>query len=208
MLASLLDSQLTYKSDFPLSPLVTVKEEPRNPCNPSPCGANAICRERNGAGSCACLPEYFGDPYSGCRPECVQNDDCDRSRACINNKCQDPCPGACGINAECRVLNHGPNCNCFDGYTGDPHRSCALIEVVSRRPENPCQPSPCGPYSQCLDTNSHAVCSCLEGYIGAPPSCKPECVVSSECPRTGPASTRSARIRAAGPAATMPSARW
>lgn len=75
-----------------------------NPCSPSPCGANAVCKERNGAGSCLCLPEYFGDPYTGCRPECVQNSECDRSKACINNKCKDPCPGVCGINAsKCRV---------------------------------------------------------------------------------------------------------
>lgn len=71
-------------------------EQPSNPCNPSPCGANAICKERNGAGSCSCVPDYFGDPYSGCRPECIQDSECDRSRACVNNKCVDPCIGVCG----------------------------------------------------------------------------------------------------------------
>lgn len=70
-----------------------------NPCVPSPCGANAECKARNGVGSCTCLLEYYGDPYTGCRPECVQNSECDRSKACINNKCKDPCPGVCGVNA-------------------------------------------------------------------------------------------------------------
>lgn len=28
------------------------------------------------------------------------------------------------------------------------------------------------------------MCSCLQGYLGSPPSCRPECVVSSECPPT------------------------
>lgn len=70
-----------------------------SPCANSPCGANAVCRERNGVGSCACLPEYFGDPYTGCRPECVQNSECDQTRACVNNKCVDPCPGVCPPNA-------------------------------------------------------------------------------------------------------------
>lgn len=70
-----------------------------SPCANSPCGANAICKERNGVGSCACSPEYFGDPYTGCRPECVQNSECDQTRACINNKCVDPCPGVCPTNA-------------------------------------------------------------------------------------------------------------
>lgn len=27
-----------------------------------------------------------------------------------------------------------------------------------------------------------AVCSCIPGYSGSPPTCKPECVISSECP--------------------------
>jgi len=101
-------------------------EGPKMPCNPSPCGANAVCKERNGAGSCSCLPEYFGDPYTGCRPECVTNSDCDRSKSCMNNKCRDPCPGVCGLNAECRVINHSPSCYCPVGYTGDPTLSCYI----------------------------------------------------------------------------------
>lgn len=105
-----------------------VTETPRNPCNPSPCGANALCKERNGAGSCICLPEYFGDPYTGCRPECITNTDCDRSRACVNNKCTDPCVGTCGINAECKVINHSPSCSCISGYTGDPGSRCNIIQ--------------------------------------------------------------------------------
>lgn len=98
-----------------------------DPCNPSPCGGNAFCKERNGAGSCACLPEYFGDPYTGCRPECVTNSDCSRDHACINNKCKDPCPGACGLNADCRVVNHAPTCVCLPGYEGNPTLSCRPV---------------------------------------------------------------------------------
>lgn len=101
-------------------------EAPLEPCSPSPCGANAICKERNGAGSCTCLPEYTGDPYAGCRPECVLNTDCDRAKACVRNKCVDPCPGTCGLNAECRVVNHAPSCSCLPGYTGNPLSSCHL----------------------------------------------------------------------------------
>lgn len=103
-------------------------EGPRNPCNPSPCGSNAVCRERNGAGSCSCLPEYFGDPYTGCRPECVLNTDCNRDKACVNNKCVNPCIGTCGLNAECRVVNHAPSCSCLPGYTGEPLQACRIVE--------------------------------------------------------------------------------
>ena len=56
-----------------------------------------------------------------------------------------------------------------------------LINLDIPVSSDPCNPSPCGPYSQCRNTNNHAVCSCLPNYIGAPPSCRPECTVSSEC---------------------------
>jgi hypothetical protein len=105
--------------------LEAVVEQTR-PCVPSPCGANAECREQNGAGACTCLPEYLGNPYEGCRPECVVNTDCISSKACINTKCKDPCPGTCGPNAECQVINHLPQCTCRQGYTGDPFRYCNL----------------------------------------------------------------------------------
>jgi hypothetical protein len=104
--------------------VVSPVEAPRDPCNPSPCGANAICKERNGAGACMCMREFFGDPYTGCRPECVLNTDCSRDKACVNNKCKNPCIGTCGINAECRVINHAPSCSCYPGYIGDPLNAC------------------------------------------------------------------------------------
>ena len=167
----------TSKSSVP-----TTTEQPRTPCNPSPCGANAICNERNGVGSCTCLPEYIGDPYTGCRPECVTNTDCDRSKACLNNKCVNPCPGTCGQGATCRVINHAPSCSCLPGYTGDPFNACTPSETL-REPEpiNPCEPSPCGPNSNCRVHNGHAVCLCQLGFVGVPPTCRPECTVSSEC---------------------------
>lgn len=176
-----------------------------NPCYPSPCGANAVCREQNNAGSCTCVQDYIGNPYEGCRPECTLNSDCPSHRACIRNKCVDPCPGTCGQNAECQVINHLPSCNCLTGFTGDPFRYCHVVSVEPSKfktnvfnsqndafvsdleqeepPKKPCQPSPCGPNSQCREVNSQAVCSCLPQYIGSPPGCRPECTVSSECPQ-------------------------
>lgn len=112
--------------------LVKAIEQPSNPCNPSPCGANAICKERNGVGSCTCITEYFGDPYTSCRPECVTNSDCPRDKACTNNKCINPCQGICGINAECHVNNHAPSCTCLAGYTGNPLNACHLL--ISSKP--------------------------------------------------------------------------
>lgn len=45
----------------------------------------------------------------------------------------------------------------------------------------PCYPNPCGPNSQCRDINGQEVCSCIPGFIGSPPSCRPECIVSTDC---------------------------
>jgi hypothetical protein len=109
-----------------------IVDEPRHPCHPSPCGSNAICRERNGAGACQCLPEYFGDPYTTCRPECVLSSDCHSTKACINNKCKDPCDGTCGLNAKCFVINHTPSCSCLPGYTGNALESCVLTPQPSK----------------------------------------------------------------------------
>lgn len=100
--------------------------EQSTPCTPSPCGSNAQCREQNGAGACLCKQDYIGNPYDGCRPECVLNTDCPSNKACNRNKCNDPCPGTCGQNAECQVINHLPSCTCHIGYTGDPYRFCNL----------------------------------------------------------------------------------
>lgn len=93
-------------------------------CNPSPCGPNSQCKD----GICTCLPDYQGDPYRGCRPECVLNDDCPRDKACIRNKCKDPCPGTCGQNALCEVINHIPICSCPDGMSGNPFLQCVPFQ--------------------------------------------------------------------------------
>lgn len=102
-------------------------DEVVNPCEPSPCGPNAVCTQKNNAGSCTCIADYTGNPYEGCRPECVLSSDCPTDKACIRNKCQDPCPGVCGSNAQCNVVNHVPTCSCIQGYIGDPFTTCSLL---------------------------------------------------------------------------------
>lgn len=100
--------------------------ETSNPCVPSPCGSNAVCKEQNGAGSCTCITDYTGNPYEGCRPECVTSSDCSLNLACTNFKCKDPCPGTCGLYAQCQVINHLATCSCYPGYSGDPYRLCQI----------------------------------------------------------------------------------
>lgn len=104
---------------------ITAPEEV-NPCIPSPCGPNSICRTSNGKASCSCSPPNIEGP-NGCRPECVSNSECPSNRACINQKCQDPCPGVCGISARCETMNHSPICSCSPEESGDPFVKCFRI---------------------------------------------------------------------------------
>lgn len=99
---------------------------PEDPCNPSPCGQNALCNH----GICSCLLEYHGDPYFECRPECVLNSDCPRDKACRQNKCYDPCPGTCGSNALCEVINHVPMCTCPSGMEGNAFVQCRPLQSL------------------------------------------------------------------------------
>jgi hypothetical protein len=115
---------------FPVEPSVVQPEQ--RPCDAHPCGTNAECRQQGQAVSCICPKDYIGDPYSACRPECVLNDDCPREQSCVRGKCADPCPGTCGVNAECRVANHIPVCNCLTGHTGDPYGACRPIPVIRK----------------------------------------------------------------------------
>lgn len=98
-----------------------------DPCYPSPCGANARCRVESNYALCECLPNYHGNPYENCRPECITNADCSMNTACIKNKCQDPCRGTCGINALCITTNHIPTCSCPERYTGNSFRICTPL---------------------------------------------------------------------------------
>jgi hypothetical protein len=164
---------------------VPPKVEPIDPCNPSPCGSNAVCTRKRDAGSCQCIPEYFGDPYVACRPECVVNSDCPSNKACQRNKCIDPCPGTCGINAVCQVLNHIPTCTCIENYIGDPFTACRQkpIPIEPVVVEDPCNPNPCGLYSNPpRNVGDRCDCSCLPGMIGSPPNCRPECIRNADCP--------------------------
>lgn len=166
----------------------TALEEPKTPsCANIMCGVNTECRQVNNVLACVCKKGFFGDPLLACRPQCVLNSECPHNKACINNKCEDPCAGACGVNAQCECVNHFPVCYCPVEHSGDPFVSCYPFKptVPAVRPTNPCDPSPCGPNSRCLvSSQGYATCSCLPGYKGIVPTCKPECIVSSECLQT------------------------
>lgn len=108
---------------FLVVPVFIPSDEIKDPCHPTPCGLYSDCRNNNGFPSCSCKISYIGSPPN-CRPECSINSECSSNRACIHEKCQDPCPGSCGIYAVCNVINHMPICSCINGYTGDPFTIC------------------------------------------------------------------------------------
>lgn len=111
--------------------LAPAKDEPVNPCVPSPCGLFAQCTEMSSTAVCRCLENYYGSPPN-CRPECTINSDCINTKACVNERCINPCAGACGLNAECNIINHTPICSCIPGYQGDAFVKCQPI-VISRK---------------------------------------------------------------------------
>lgn len=154
-----------------------------NPCLPSPCGPNSICQNINESPSCTCMPEFIGTPPN-CRPECSSNSECPNDLACINSKCSNPCIGACGSMAECRVVSHTPNCVCPQGYFGDPFVVCNVqYDTTPFERPTPCTPSPCGSNAICKERNNAGSCICSSGYFGNPyEGCRPECTVNTDCP--------------------------
>lgn len=108
----------------------------------------------------------------GCRPECTIDQDCSANKACLRSRCESPCNGICGLNADCRVLNHRPQCECIVGYTGDPYQSCSPTppppdpKIEDKR--NPCYQSPCGMNAECKERGEAAACVCYPEYFGDP----------------------------------------
>lgn len=105
------------------------EQEPiaEDPCTPNPCGPNAICNN----GVCTCIAEYQGDPFIGCRPECVLNSDCPRDKACLRSKCTNPCSlETCAQNAICEVISHIPMCRCPPGLEGNALVQCQPVKSM------------------------------------------------------------------------------
>lgn len=108
-------------------PIVETSREPINPCLPNPCGPNSECRVVGESPACSCLPNYHGTAPN-CRPECTISAQCPANQACMNQRCVNPCPGSCGINSNCVVINHTPSCSCDPHYTGDAFQGCSPVQ--------------------------------------------------------------------------------
>lgn len=85
----------------------------------------------SGRPTCTCPPGIVLDAHGACTGlECTIDEDCSFNRACVGYRCRDPCPGACGIGASCRVEKHHPVCTCNHGLTGNPLIRCNLIGML------------------------------------------------------------------------------
>lgn len=104
---------------------LVIQQPRRNPCIPSPCGPYSLCRVVDDRPVCSCNVGYSGAPPN-CRPECIVSSECPLDKACVKQKCVDPCPGTCGFNAFCKVVAHNPICSCPPGYIGDPFSKCVV----------------------------------------------------------------------------------
>jgi hypothetical protein len=118
---------------FILTRCIFIDLPPRDPCVPSPCGPYSNCNSQSDRAVCSCLPNYYGSPPN-CKPECIQSSECPTDKACIQQRCVDPCISQpCGLGASCKVRNHSPICTCPPNYVGDPFVRCE--EVIPIRVE-------------------------------------------------------------------------
>ena len=125
---------LTLRSSFNIAKKVNDSNEIIDPCKTSPCGEHAICTinpYNNKKVDCQCIDNFIGKPPY-CKPECMRNSDCKLDKACVTNKCSDPCLNNCGLNSECKVVNHRPVCACLQTYTGDPFVSCNALPLPGK----------------------------------------------------------------------------
>lgn len=97
-------------------------------CSPllTSCGRGAECLAINHKAICECPSGYGGNPKVGCMLlGCRSNSDCPTNKACINNKCENPCSrNPCTGVTECYVDNHAVECTCPHGYVRDHHDEC------------------------------------------------------------------------------------
>lgn len=170
------------KADFTGDPHIGCQPQ-RSPCTPNPCGPQAICQATyDGQYTCVCPSGSIGNAHGpeGCHSrECEVDDECKLSKACIGYTCRDPCPGACGLNALCRVESHRPVCICKDNFIGNPLIHCLPSE---NQKSNPCQRTKCGINAICQDVGNEAFCFCPPDFLGDPAiECKPQCTMNSDC---------------------------
>ncbi|CAB4059878.1 unnamed protein product [Lepeophtheirus salmonis] len=180
-----------YDDDCPFNK-ACISNQCTDPCsNGQLCGNNAICTAQNHRALCKCPPGFATDSQSNCYEyECLRNSDCPFDKACVSEKCINPCKNTlCGTRAECSVEYHKPICKCPKGLQGSPYIECKNVEC--KRHED------CGDQEKCnlISLKCEKLCSgrnkCAASAVCEAsnhrekievPSDKPECNVDDDCP--------------------------
>ena len=119
----------------------TIVRPPTNPCQPNPCGIDALCEVDNGNPICSCARGKTGNPFVRCIPD------------------GDRCPGnQCGPNSGCRMVADRPVCYCLPRFEGAPPA------IPCMKPSKQCKPNPCGDNTECVVINNVQRCTCKPGY--------------------------------------------
>lgn len=64
--------------------------------------------------------------------ECLQNNDCPLTKACVSKECVDPCLNTvCGSRALCKVEYHTPICYCPPGLQGNERVGCVEVKCTT-----------------------------------------------------------------------------
>lgn len=138
-----------------------------NPClRDGACGKDAMCRVSDHRALCLCPDGFSGEPSELCLPfECQTDNDCDADKRCKSGTCKNPCLeiNACGVNAQCRVVNRDVKCSCPQGHVGNPTVECLQVTPGA------CLRKPCGNNADCHELPSGGYeCSCNPGCVGDP----------------------------------------
>ena len=113
---------------------------------------------------CLCPQGLQGNPKVECKKvECTVNRDCQSDKSCVRGSCVNLCQeqNACGVNAQCKVINHIKKCTCPVNFIGNPNAECVPDK-------NECLSNPCGANAVCQDQVGTYSCVCRPGSTGDP----------------------------------------
>lgn len=124
------------------------------------CGRGAVCKVADHHALCLCPDGFRGEPSQECVSfECQTNDDCESSKICDDGSCKNPCLGACGNNAQCKVVHRHAQCSCPSGYYGNPLIDCLKL-ACQKKSCGVCKSNPCGPDAVCEEVPAGFQCKC------------------------------------------------
>ncbi|KAI2804698.1 hypothetical protein BLOT_003686 [Blomia tropicalis] len=156
-----------------------------------PCGPGASCSNLPGWFKCSCPMPLVGDPYGpfGCRsplPICFHDADCKPDQKCnpVTQECYDICskPGVCGKGAICKADQYRAQCQCPNGYRGNPHVECTIRDSCVNDNDCPGNLKCLGDYCGCPKHLQQHSAFCIAELVNC--SSTQPCPLNQECVAT------------------------